>query len=1006
MSRNASARISRALQPGATPLVTPEGGESPSQGTSEGLRPAGEVTRDAVAGRSKFVSFASLLERRPLARVALALLWLALVLGGLVCVKKFMAELESEVPPCKGTPSYDAQTMFDKFFPAQPTNGVFLVKTAGGAPLLQFANTSTCRIAVHPRMDTQNKTVHIPLTCDDITGTALGGGCLTKQDLEADFDGLVVNITNAVLLNIGVPDATVKQIQAWIESKLHKLFEPLPNISTCPVRSVGNITSDFLKFTKDLNSTLATDLQEYRVQMQTIESIPAQTLTLEDIHVPLIGWDVNVSVTVPPGEFWELFQKQFFADALSTTLVAAQISNPDGQKINEMGTSAKAIGKTLEEARAAVIPSALAVQVSSMGLMIDSVQTGIDSTMNQSTLTVPVALLILAGMVRNLRLLVVTLVNLLACIASTILIMYPIASRMTTSTTAPALMVALALAMSIDYSLFLLTRFNDEVDNGVRPADAVAIALNTSGRIVLVSGVTLLLCFLMMLVLPVVFISSMGVCATVTVSMAVLAALTLTPVTLLSFPSFFSSNKCWGLSSQGCCCCCCCPGRDSSSSSDARTVDARNMDLSKCKRSIWPRFGKQIQRFAWVVVVLLLAIVVPVGIYSIPHLSYSVGLLPMMPRDTVSTNTVLDLQDSFGVGTIFPNQVIAIPPEGATATEAGRASWLAASCAVLQAVADEVNVDPKLPPFTSGAFMGPMIMAGRCSSDTGPSASWSSVGSPYSAAKVMIQYELDPFSTEGQAWIIRLREAFAKTSATEVASWYILGAGPIQMDVANKTFKHLPLMVSLMMVVVFIVIGVAFRSVVAPLRAVFCLLWMLVITFGCAIFVFQDGALSFLHWAPLGQRDTGAMSWMSPCMAFSMVVGLGLDYDIFYSERVAEEWNHGYDEKTAAVRALAATANTISAAGIIMVMAFGALLVSATPALNEISFLLILGVLLDCFVTTKVIIPCAMSLLGRANFWPRKQDQTAAAGTLTEGPQATVEDVQEPREHHSFHSAS
>merc|ERR1719162_2944092 len=104
--------------------------------------------------------------------------------------------------------------------------------------------------------------------------------------------------------------------------------------------------------------------------------------------------------------------------------------------------------------------------------------------------------------------------------ASAVLIMYPISAKMTTATTAPALMIAIALAMSIDYSLFLLTRFNDEVDSGRRPVDAVDIALRTSGRIVLVSGVTLLLCFLMMLCLPVIFISSMGVCASVTLCMA------------------------------------------------------------------------------------------------------------------------------------------------------------------------------------------------------------------------------------------------------------------------------------------------------------------------------------------------------------------------------------------------------------------------------------------------------------------------------------------------------
>ena len=80
-------------------------------------------------------------------------------------------------------------------------------------------------------------------------------------------------------------------------------------------------------------------------------------------------------------------------------------------------------------------------------------------------------------------------------------------------------------------------------------------------------------------------------------------------------------------------------------------------------------------------------------------------------------------------------------------------------------------------------------------------------------------------------------------------------------------------------------------EVVAPLRAVVCLLWMLGLTFGLAVFVFQDGALNWTGIPQLSARSDGAMNWMSPCIAFSVVVGLGLDYDIFYSESVLEEWH-------------------------------------------------------------------------------------------------------------------
>merc|ERR1711879_1114992 len=135
------------------------------------------------------------------------------------------------------------------------------------------------------------------------------------------------------------------------------------------------------------------------------------------------------------------------------------------------------------------------------------------------------------------------------------------------------------------------------------------------------------------------------------------------------------------------------------------------------------------------------------------------------------------------------------------------------------------------------------------------------------------------------------------------------------------------------------------------------------ITFGMSVFTFQDGCLDFLGFPQLAHSSAGSMNWMSPCVAFSISVGLGLDYDIFYSERVIEEHHKGYSEREAAVRALAATANIISAAGLIMVLAFLSILLSSTPTLNEIAFVLVLSVVLCCGITTKVTIPAAMAAL-------------------------------------------
>merc|ERR1719436_173615 len=115
---------------------------------------------------------------------------------------------------------------------------------------------------------------------------------------------------------------------------------------------------------------------------------------------------------------------------------------------------------------------------------------GIDATMNLSTMMIPIALLIVAGMIRNVRLVICTAVNLLATVSSSILIMYPVAAMVPVSTMAFPIMVAVSLAMSIDYSLFLLARFRLEVIAGKGVPESVAVMLSTSGKIILVSGST------------------------------------------------------------------------------------------------------------------------------------------------------------------------------------------------------------------------------------------------------------------------------------------------------------------------------------------------------------------------------------------------------------------------------------------------------------------------------------------------------------------------------------
>ena len=447
----------------------------------------------------------------------------------------------------------------------------------------------------------------------------------------------------------------------------------------------------------------------------------------------------------------------------------------------------------------------------------------------------------------------------------------------------------------------------------------------------------------------------------------------------------------------------------------------------------WARLGACAMSW-WAVPILLLAVgaAAPCAV-AVVRIDYVEGLLPMMPVGDAATASFVALQQQFGVGSVFATTLLIRPPAGTNASEP---AWLDAVCHALQGMAANVSADLAsdgwnytMPPTAFAGLMMPV--GGKCTGgllseldglrqqlakndpallprlDEYIAKAEDGVVKQYcnaalNATKVGVTIDIDPFTAQGQAWVRAMRRAMARAAAVrfepqasnasgewasgdgpaavELGGFHLTGVAPEQMDGAAYTFAALPRMVGVTLGIVCLVLGAAFRSALVPLRAVVCLVWMLCLVFGAAVAVYQLGLLQALGWSPL-QPSGGDLFWMSPCIAFAIVVGLGLDYDVFFMESVVEQHDRGASTKQAVVNALEHTGGIICAAGVIMALAFGALLVGHTPALNQIGFVLVLGVLIDCFVTTKLIIPCCMALIpDRANLWPRRPHAHAAQG--------------------------
>jgi len=411
-------------------------------------------------------------------------------------------------------------------------------------------------------------------------------------------------------------------------------------------------------------------------------------------------------------------------------------------------------------------------------------------------------------------------------------------------------------------------------------------------------------------------------------------------------------------------------------------------------------------------------------------LSYVEGVQPLLPRHEPTTDAFLDLQGSFGVSHIFPTQIVIVPDNS---NEMLTRAWFDAACTFVKRVAANVTAEmdrqgrdclspPGQPCMVPADFEGLMIIGGNCTAelyDAIPSelvlnasdgrVVWThnvsdakleqlvafmleTIGNAdHLATKVRLTTAIDPFGEDGRAWLQAVRDALGANEYVDgvhIGQLFFTGLPLEQMDGAHDTFEALPLVVGATLCIVCVVLLVAFQSILVPIRAVLCLVWMLIVTFGSALLVYQQGALEGLHVGFVSPTG-GALFWMSPCISFSIVVGLGLDYDIFLMESAVEFWDHGASAREAVVMALDATGNIICLAGVIMTLAFGALLIGSSSCLNQIGYLLIVGVLIDCFITTKVIIPCAMTLLPYdLNFWPRKRppgiarSNTALAGNV------------------------
>lgn len=584
-------------------------------------------------------------------------------------------------------------------------------------------------------------------------------------------------------------------------------------------------------------------------------------------------------------------------------------------------------------------------------------------------IVLPLAMIVLAFILKSARLMLIPICCVGVSASTSFCIMYLITLVYEVNAITPTLMMSILIAMNIDYSLFLLSRYREALGEGQNPFEAVVDVFGTAGHTILVSGMTLLISFMGLLFFPLNMLVSLGIGCTVAMFCTLAINLSLTPCLLLMFPIFFSNCM------RPCC-------------GDKSDVEDPNY------RTVCLRFGLQIlhKRVSVVLVLLICVFVIPFGFYSFGGKTSDSNDLNL-PRDIPQTDAFQQMSTLFGPSLLYPFSMLIVAPPDVNALSL---QYFQESHQIVHEIAIskgcdylfDVHGNNTIDSFTGLVYASgqpiPWVLLYECENGnvTNQTLIEACVALAYAkdmyvndartAQWVMIQPHFDPLGKTADAWLTAMRAAMADVEIRHPGyRLYMWGLTVDSLDSIEKVYQVFPFMIAITGSVVLLITGVAFKSILIPIRAVVSIGLTVVWVYGLADLTYEYG---IFDWTGVyGLSKMGALDWMIPIMNFSIIVGVGLDYDIFLMVRVREAWLEGHSAREAVLVGLDKTGHIIIAAGLIMAIAFSGLLFSSLPAVNQLSFYLVFAVLFDTFIVASILVPCLLNLLGDSSYWPMKR---------------------------------
>ncbi len=522
-----------------------------------------------------------------------------------------------------------------------------------------------------------------------------------------------------------------------------------------------------------------------------------------------------------------------------------------------------------------------------------------------------VAMLILTFTFGTVVAMLLPIVTAIFALVSTLAIVRMLGHVLAVPTVAPTLATMIGLGVGIDYALFIVTRHFRGLNDGLDMNESIARAAATSGGAVFFAGGTVTIALVSLAVAEIPLVTTMGLMAAIAVVVAVLAALTLLPAELAILGPRINSLRV----------------RHPPSEEQART-------------GLWAKWAADIAKQPIIAGLAALAILIPL---AVPLFSLNLGQQDVAAYSTSTTaRRAYDLISKyFGPGVNGPLLI---------AVSLGSPAQGGANDARIQTLQKDVK-------GTSG-----VVAVSPAQVDKQGTTAYFNVISKAGPAENATTDLVDQLRSS----VIPSAEKGGNMRA------YVGGSTAAYDDLASKISSKLPLQIVVVIALSFLLLVLAFRTVVIPVQAAVMNVLSIAASYGVLTAVFQFGWLTGL----LGLSGKVPIVSYVPLFMFAILFGLSMDYEVFLVSQIEEHVHAGEDNRSSVVSGLVTSARVITAAAAIMVFVFGSFVLSGDPTIKQFGVGLAVAVILDATVVRCLLVPALMLVMGKVNWWfPRWLDR-------------------------------